>query len=403
MSRKAWLAILLALVAGSGCGIARKAESPHDRLIAAWAPSMTRGGPAFHDQTLRMVAHASIGGTLVRLHLSNLRSSTPLVVGQVAIAAQAHGATLAADSLHEVTFARAASVTIPAGAEVVSDPVPMPVKAEQNLLVSIYLPQATSPASWHSDAFDTTWLSEAGNHVDDADGNSYTTSTTSWYYLSGLDVRSSIPGTIVAFGDSITDGYKTPTSAYARWPDDLARRLAAAGHPMGVVDAGIGGNRVLTDVPNAWQGISAVKRFAHDALDQPGVRTVILMEGINDIGNDAGEGGAPLTADALIAGYRNLIAQAHHAGVRIVGGTMLPDKGASYHTDAHEAIRQACNQWIRDSGAFDGVVDFDRAMQDPSDPSALRADYDSGDHLHPNAAGMQAMANAVDLGMLVKD
>jgi lysophospholipase L1-like esterase len=401
MSGKARLLTMVLLVVACGNVVASKVEPSHDRLVALWAPSMTRGGPTFHDQTLRMVVHASTGGTAVRVRLSNLRSTTPLVVGHVVIASQAHGTRALQESSQALTFAGAANIVIPAGAEAVSDTFPMPIGNQQNMLVSIYLPRATSSATWHSDAFDTTYVSGPGDHTEDTDGSAYISSTTSWYYLSGLDVLSTVPGTVVAFGDSITDGYKTPTGVYARWPDDLARRLAGVSHPMGVVDAGIGGNRVLTDVPNAWQGISAVKRFAHDALGQPGVRTVILMEGINDIGNDAGEAGSPLTAEALIAGYRKLIAQAHHARVRIVGGTMLPNKGATYHTDAHEAIRQACNRWIRDSGAFDGVVDFDKAMQDPSDPSALRAAYDSGDHLHPNAAGMQAMADAVDLRLLV--
>ncbi|TCV93392.1 lysophospholipase L1-like esterase [Luteibacter rhizovicinus] len=395
--------MLLTATCGTSGALAEK-QYRHIQRIAVWAPSMTIGGPAFDNQTIRMVVHASVGGSSLVLHLSNLRGTTPLVVGKVSIAAQAHGAETAAGSLRPVTVSLARNFTIPAGAEVVSDPIPMTVDAGQNLLVSMYLPQATRSATWHSDAFDTTYLSESGSgdRSDDADGGSYIKSTTSWYYLSGMDIVSRADGTVVAFGDSITDGYNTPVGAYARWPDYLARRLADDRHPMGVVDAGIGGNRVLTDVPNIWQGISAIKRFGHDALEQPGVRTVILMEGINDIGNDAGPDGGPLTAQDLIDGYRKLIRQAHDAGVRIVGGTMLPNKGAGYYTEAHEAIRQACNQWIRSSGAFDGVIDFDRAMQDPSDPLAMRASYDSGDHLHPNAAGMQAMANAVDLRLLTK-
>jgi lysophospholipase L1-like esterase len=368
--------------------------------LSAWSPSMTIGGPNFNDQTIRMVAHPSIDGSALRIHLSNLRSTIPLTVGAVSIAVQADRATAVAGSQQAVTFSAKTSVTIAAGAELVSDPIPMSVKAEQNVLVSIYLPQATSSATWHSDAFDTSYLSTPGDHTaDTADGN-YIAARTSWYYLSGLDVISpNALGTVVAFGDSITDGYNTPAGAYHRWPDDLARRLSGT-QPMGVVDAGIGGNRVLTDVPNIWQGISAIKRFAHDALGQPGVRDVILMEGINDIGNNAGPGGAPLTAQDLISGYQNLIQQAHAAGVRIIGGTMLPDKGNVYYSASAEAIRQAANTWIRTSGAFDGVVDFEKAAVDPADPTALNPAFDSGDHLHPNEAGMQALANAVDLSLL---
>jgi lysophospholipase L1-like esterase len=377
-----------------------RTQSPDARRVTAWAPSMTIGGPNFHDQTIRMVAHSSVEGTALRIHLSNLRSTIPLTVGAVSIAAQADRATAVAGSQRAATFSHKRSVTIPAGAELVSDPVSMSVKAGQNVLVSIYLPNATSSATWHSDAFDTSYLSVPGDHTADAADGNYIAATTSWYYLSGLDVVSpDARGTVVAFGDSITDGYNTPAGAYHRWPDDLARRLTGT-HPMGVVDAGIGGNRVLTDVPNIWQGISATRRFAHDALGQPGVRDVILLEGINDIGNNAGPGGAPLTAQDLINGYRNLIQQAHAADVRIIGGTILPDKGAGYYSDSAEAIRQAVNTWIRTSGAFDGVVDFEKAVADPAEPTALSPAFDSGDHLHPNEAGMQALANAVDLSLL---
>ena len=395
MIRRRWLPGLLLLASI----VPATAQVTGDHYVAAWSPSMSAGGPSFHDQTLRMVVHASVGGTSLRLHLSNLRSSTPLLVGKVSLATQDHGAVEVADSRHAVTVAQIATFTIPAGAEVVSDPIPINVRAGQNLLVSLYLPRATEASTWHSDAFDTTYLTES-DHADDADDGAYGKSTTSWYYMSGLDVRTDARGAAVAFGDSITDGYDTPHGSYARWPDDLARRLAENQQPMGVVDAGIGGNRVLSDVPNLFQGVSAIKRFRHDALDQAGARTVILMEGINDIGNDAGPDNTPLTAQALIDGYRQLIAKAHGAGLRILGGTMLPFRGAGYYSPAREAIRQACNQWIRHSGAFDGVVDFDKAVRDPSDHQALRPAYDSGDHLHPNAAGMQAMASAVDLRLL---
>ena len=375
-------------------------RSANPERVAAWAPSMTIGGPNFNDQTIRMVAHSSIGGSALRIHLSNLRSTTPLAVGSVSVAAQAGQATAVAGSQHAVTFSHERSATIAAGAELISDPIPMSVKADQNVLVSIYLPHATSSATWHSDAFDTSYLSIPGDHTADVGDGNYIAATTSWYYLSGLDVISpNARGTVVAFGDSITDGYSTPVGAYQRWPDDLARRLAST-QPMGVVDAGLGGNRVLTDVPNIWQGVSAVKRFAHDALGQPGVRDVILLEGINDIGNNAGPNGAALTAQDLINGYLNLIQQAHAAGVRIIGGTLMPDKGNVYYSDSAEALRQEVNTWIRMSGAFDGVVDFDKAVANPADPAALNPSFDAGDHLHTNSAGMQAMANAVDLTLL---
>jgi len=367
---------------------------------ATWGPSMTIGGPDFADQTIRMVVHTTVGGSSLQLKLSNQRSTTPLAVGEVDIALQAHQATPVAGTRHTVTFGHARAFAIPVGAEVVSDSVPMTVAADTSLLVSVYLPEATNSATWHSDAFDTAYLSKPGNHAADGDDGNYVTATTSWYYLDGLTVLApGTRGTVVAFGDSITDGYNTPIGAYATWPEDLGRRVGGS-NPFGVVDAGIGGNRVLTDVPNIWQGVSALKRFGHDALGQPGVRDVILLEGINDIGNNAGPNGAPLTASDLENGYRNLITQAHTAGVRIIGATMLPDFGNGYYSAGAEAIRVAVNGWIRTSGAFDGVIDFDSVMHDPSNPVALNPRYDSGDHLHPNAAGMQAMANSVDLGLL---
>ena len=382
-------------------GLAWSSDTPQSR-VAVWAPSMTAGGAAFNDTTIRMVVHPSAAGSQLRIRLSNLRGTQALDIGQASVAIQAHAGVAVPGSMHQVTVLHAARFTIPAGGEVWSDPLPIFVAAERNLLVSLYLPAQTGATSWHSDAFDTSYLSAAGsgNHVDQSDASAFTATSTSWYVLSGLDVVSSGPGTLVAFGDSITDGYDTPKSAYARWPDFLARRLAGNHQASGVVDAGIGGNRVLTDAPDIHQGIGATRRFGHDALALPRVKTVIVMEGINDIGNNAGINAGPLTAEQLIVGYRELIRQAHAAGVRIIGGTMLPYKGAGYYTDAGEAIRQSANRWIRESGEFDGVVDFDRAMRDPSDPTVLRASYDSGDHLHPNAQGMQAMAAAVDLNSL---
>jgi lysophospholipase L1-like esterase len=394
MRRPVLVALVAATTLAAGAIPASGAAAPR---LASWAPSMTIGGPNFTNQTIRMVVHSSIAGTSPRITLSNLRGTTPLAVGAVDVAVQSTMATAVAGTHHTVTFARSKTPTIAAGAEAVSDPIPMTVGAGQNLLVSVFLPTATSSATWHSDAFDTTFLSRTGDHSrDDADGN-YIAARTSWFYLAGLDVvPSTARSTVVAFGDSITDGYNTPTGAYQRWPDDLARRLAAAGTPRGVVDAGLGGNRVLTDVPNIWQGISALKRFQHDALGVAGVKTVILLEGINDLHAGINTAGGPLTAADLIGGYQQLIAQAHKAGVRIIGGTIMPDNEPA----DREAIRQAVNDWIRTSGAFDGFVDFDHTMADPADPHSLNPPYNSGDGLHPNATGMQAMADAVTLSLI---
>jgi lysophospholipase L1-like esterase len=370
--------------------------------VSAWSPSMTTGGPGFDDQTIRMVMHSSIAGSDARITLSNRFSDTPLTVDAADIAVQANGGAAVPGSSRTVTFGNASSVTIPAGTQVISDVIPISVGTGENLLVSLYLPTTTGVSTWHSDAFDTTYIA-SGDHVGDDSAAGFTTTTTSWYYLAGLDLVShEARGTVVAFGDSITDGYDSTVGAYQRWPDDLARRLAAEPGPqrLSVVDAGIGGNRVLTDVPNLWQGISALKRFSHDALGQPGVKYVILLEGINDIGNNAGPNNTPLTAQDLIDGYKALINEAHAAGVAIIGATLMPVEGNGYYSPAAEAIRQTVNSWIRTSGAFDGYIDFDLAMRSPTDPHALNPNYDAGDHIHPNDAGMQAMANAINLDLL---
>ncbi|MEV6115198.1 SGNH/GDSL hydrolase family protein [Streptomyces sp. NPDC052109] len=380
------------------------ASSPQGKgtRVSAWSPSMTTGGPSFDDQTIRMVVHSSVAGSGARITLSNRYSTTPLEVSAVDVAVQASGGEATRGTTRNVTFGASRHVTIPAGAEAVSDVIPIPVGAGENLLVSLYVPGTTGMSTWHSDAFDTTYIA-SGNHTGDDSAAAFGTTTTSWYYLAGLDVvPSTAKGTVVAFGDSITDGYHSSTGTYTRWPDFLGRRLGAGPGPqrLSVVDAGIGGNRVLTDVPNLWQGVSALKRFGHDALGQPGVKDVILFEGINDIGNNAGPDGRPLTAQDLVDGYRTLIAEAHAAHVGVIGATLMPDEGNGYYSPAAEAVRQDVNQWIRTSGAFDGVIDFDRTMRDPANPAALDPAYDSGDHIHPNDDGMKAMADAIDLRLL---
>ncbi|WP_326772560.1 SGNH/GDSL hydrolase family protein [Streptomyces sp. NBC_01445] len=396
------LALALAAAPVGTAGAATPSAHAPGTRVSAWSPSMTTGGPSFENQTIRMVVHSSVAGSRARITLSNRYSPGPLEVAAANVAVQAHGGEARPRTARRITFGGSDRVTLPAGGEAVSDVVPISLRAGQNLLVSLYVPGATGMSTWHSDAFDTTYTA-SGDHAGDDSAADFVTTTTSWYYLAGLDVLSpTAKGTVVAFGDSITDGYHSSTGTYTRWPDVLGRRLEAEPGPqrLSVVDAGIGGNRVLTDVPNLWQGVSALKRFRHDALGQPGVKDVILFEGINDIGNNAGPDGRPLTAQDLIDGWRTLIDEAHAAGVRVIGATLMPVKGNGYYTPAAEELRRSVNDWIRTAGAFDGVIDFDRVMRDPADPSALNPAYDSGDHIHPDDAGMKAMADAVDLGLL---
>ncbi|MGW7731257.1 GDSL-type esterase/lipase family protein [Streptomyces canus] len=370
------------------------AERPRS---ATWGPAMVSGGQSFTAQTIRMVVHNNTSGAGLRIRLSNLRGTTALSVGAVTVAVQSSGATAVAGTTHTVTFGRSATPTIPAGQELTSDVIPMPVAAEQNLLVSVYLPGTTGASTYHYDAHQTSYLSAAGtgNHAAEEAATNFTATTTHWYYVAGLDVVSpTANGTVVAIGDSITDGSLATDNANQRWPDYLAWRLQAesGGQRLGVVNAGIGGNRVVHDSPSTQQGIAAVTRFSHDVLTQPGVKDVILLEGINDINSTA----FPTTADEIIAGYRTMIDQAHTAGVRIIGGTILP----ASQTAAKAAARAQVNDWIRTSGAFDAVIDFDAALRDPANPAQLLPAYDGGDHVHPNSAGMQAMANTVNLALL---
>ncbi|MFD9114616.1 GDSL-type esterase/lipase family protein [Streptomyces bottropensis] len=365
---------------------------------ATWGPSMVSGGQTFTSQTIRMVLHNNTSGAGLRIRLSNLRSTAALSVGAVTVAVQSSGATAVAGTTRTVTFGRSATPTIPAGQEMTSDVIPMPVVAEQNLLVSVHLPGTTGASTYHNDAHQTSYLSAAGtgNHAAEEAATNFTTTTARWFYVAGLDVVSpTAKGTVVAIGDSITDGSSATNNANQRWPDYLARRLQAqsGGQRLGVVNAGIGGNRMVTDSPSAQQGIAARTRFSHDVLTQPGVKNAIVLEGINDINNTT----TPTPADQIIAGYQTMIDQAHTAGVRIIGGTILPH---SSQTAAKAAIRAQVNDWIRTSGAFDAVIDFDAALRDPANPARLLPAYDSGDHLHPNSAGMQAIANAVDLALL---
>jgi lysophospholipase L1-like esterase len=393
-------------VAGGGRAGAATADGAGVRAAAAtrsgtWEAAMSRGGPSFTDRTLRMVVHTSIGGTGLRIRLTDRYATSDLRVGSVYVAEQEAGAQGYPGTRHRVLFGGLGSTVVRAGTDKLSDVVPMAVPAGRNLLVSFYLPGTTGPSVFHRESYQTSYLSTDGrDHAADLGGRAFPRTTSSWYYLSGLDVASpTADGTVVAFGDSITDGYHSTFDADHRWPDELARRLAAqpGGPRLGVVDAGIAGNRLLTQAPQVYRGPAGTARFTHDVLDQPGVRDAIVLEGVNDLSNDVNAAGGPLTATDLENGYRALIAEAHRSGVRVIGATILPYSRLS---PAMQQVRQEVNTWIRTSGAFDAVADFDRAVRDPAHPTAMLPAYDSGDHLHPDDAGMRAMAAAVDLATL---
>jgi lysophospholipase L1-like esterase len=402
-----FVAVAVLLAGGLAAGVSDTTVSPSQTAAAragwvgGWAAALTNGGISITGRTVRMVVTNTVPGAAVRVRLSDLDGASPLRIGAVDIAVQADGGDAVPGSSLPVTFSGSAAATIPAGTEVTSDPIAMTVAAQENLLVSIYLPGDAGLSSWHNDAHELTYESEPGNFAAEDDTVGYTTAREGWYYLEGLDVQSATARcTVVAFGDSITNGDGATVSADERWPDFLARRLEAVpgGGAFGVVDEGIDGNRVLSSSVPVF-GRSALQRFAHDALGEPGVKDVILLEGINDIGS-LSKPHPTLTAQKLIDGYLTLIGEAHADGVKIYGATILPYQGAFYYSRGGEAVREAVNRWILTSGAYDGTFDLARAMGDPSDPLRLNPAYDSGDHLHPDDAGYQAMADAIDLARL---
>lgn len=365
--------------------------------VGIWAPAVEGSGESFTNLTIRHVVYASTGGTAPRVRVSNLRGTTSLTVGHVDLAEQSIGGVAKTGSHHRLTFGGSGTVTIPAGQERLSDAADMTVVSGQNLLISIYLPGSTGPSTVHPAALMNTYVSVAGNHAaDDSSADFPTPRRWSWFFLSGLDVVSSTAtGTVVAFGDSITDGYSSSQLTNRRYPDYLARRLAAqpGGSKLGVVNAGMAGNMLLRDRAPTVGGRSALNRFDHDAFDHPNVRAVILLEGINDLMAD-------VTAAQLQEGYRRLVDKGHARGVKVYGGTILPFGGASLYTASREAVRQNVNAWIRTSDAFDGVVDFDAALRDPAAGSKLLPAYAHTDNLHLTDAGMSAMADSVDLTMI---
>jgi lysophospholipase L1-like esterase len=403
MTRSIAAVLLLALAA------TQRTTQPPAQWVGTWAtaPAGVSGAPEqFTNLTLRLVVRASIGGDRVRVTLSNTFGAAPLVVGAAHVGRRDHDAAIAADTDRVLAFGGRPSFSVPPGALVLSDPVDLHVAPMSDLAVSLYLPAATIESTTHVTALQTNFVSKAGDFTGSVAFDTART-LTRWPFLTAVEVSASAGGAIVAFGDSITDGANSTAGANHRWPDYLAARLQQRAdlRLLGVLNEGIIGNRILhqteTQFGNLF-GPAGLARFERDVLAQPGVRAVIVLLGINDIGHPGGSAPASdeVSPEEIAAGYRQFIERAHERGVRIVGATLLPFEGttlAGFYSPEKDLKRQAVNQWIRTSGAFDAVVDFDKAVRDPAHPARMLAEYDGGDHLHPNDAGMRAMANAIPL------
>jgi lysophospholipase L1-like esterase len=379
-----------------------------DNWTASWGASPVVGsdipgstcpaGAGLTKQTVRNVIFLSAGGDHIRIRLTNTFGNTSMSISRASVAVQASGADAVPGTLRELSFHGRHAVTLVAGSREFSDPVALRVAPLSTILVSVYVNSPTGPVTNHPFTAQGNYLATGDATLQDS-GAGYS-GTPCWMFVDGVDVTAAprVTGTVVAFGDSITDTANTTGNANHRWPDFLARRLDAVHGPtLSVVNAGLGGNRLLADREGSpYYGVAGLTRFGRDALAQTGVRAVILLEGVNDIGFSA-------SAADITAGYQQVIAAAHARRVPVFGATITPMRGSVIFTADRLRTWLDVNTWIRTSGAFDGVIDFAAATADPADPTTLNPAYDSGDHLHPNDAGTQAMANAVNLPMLLRD
>lgn len=414
LTRRAAWRMGAALLAGAALlhlpALARDSDSGKDnsRWIGTWSASPQTVDPPFagpnpsqfDNQTIRQVVRTSLGGERLRVRFTNEFGKTPLMIGAATVARWAGGANIVAGSDRVLRFGGKTSITLAPGAPALSDPVDFDLPPLADLVISLHLPRATAASTFHSLGVATTYVSTPGDYSA-AVVMPVGASVLSSYFVSGVNVVGSPRNAaIVALGDSITDGFASTPDANRRWPNLLAQRLQAQPslRHIAVLNQGISGNRTLFDTV----GPNAQARFDRDVLNAPGARWVILLEGINNLGIPGilGRAEEVVSAEDIIAGHQQMIARARERGLRIYGATLTPYEGTTfpgYFTAEGEAKRQAVNRWIRTSGAFDAVIDFDKVIRDPAHPTRMLPAYDSGDHLHPNDAGYQAMANAIDL------
>ncbi|HWE52857.1 MAG TPA: SGNH/GDSL hydrolase family protein [Bryobacteraceae bacterium] len=375
-----------------------------DHWVATWTaaqqtPRAVAGSTpaALSNQTVRMIVRTTIGGRRLRLEVANTYGTAPLAVGAAHVAIRSKGAEIVPSSDRELMVNGKHSFTVPPGAVMLTDPVDLEVPKLTDLAVSVYVPGEAIPQTQHSLGLHTTYVSADGNQTGQPAFAAAKT-TQSWYWLSSIEVTAPANASaVVAFGDSITDGFHSTPDTNSMWPSVLAQRLLAkpAGPQLAVVNEAISGNQILHD----GAGVNALARFDHDILARPGVKWLVILEGINDIGRGLGPNASPanaVTTDDLIAGLRQMIDRAHAHGIQVIGATLTPYEGAAYFSDKGEMVRTAVNEWIRTGGAFDSVIDFDAATRNPDHAAQFRPDFDSGDHLHPNDAGYKAMAESIN-------
>lgn len=373
--------------------------------VGTWATTPDpMEGIALAGQTLRMITRISIGGTRLRVRISNAYGGRKLAIGVAHIGLRSQGADLVSGSGRPLTFNGSPSIIIPSGALAVSDPVDLDVPPLADLAVSVFLP-GDVPESFrltgHDNGHQTNYLSLPGDFASFTNLSIQKT-TEAFLFVNGVEVLAPPNvGGIVTFGDSLTEGNISQLDANNRWPDQLARRLVArqGGRLLGVVNQGIGGNRMLHD----RRGDNGLRRFDRDVLAQPGVTHVIVLIGINDLRNSSGNADQVVTAEEMIDGLHQLVVRAHAAGLKIFGGTLLTWENETFnggfYTPPGEVKRQAVNAWIRESGAFDAVIDFEAALRDPSYPTRMLPQWDSGDHLHPGDRGYLHMGDSIDLAL----
>jgi len=405
----------------AAAGLALAATPAQAEWIASWTaapvtPSAAMGPmpatPSYANRTIRQTLRLSAGGKALRVRLSNRYGPAPLRIGAARIVLLDAAGNEMPGTSRAVLFAGQPNGVAAKGAPLVSDAIDLAVPALARVSLSVYLPDETGPCTCHTTGLDTTDISAPGDFT----AAPFTPETTTQMraFIAGIDVDAPAKAATVAIlGDSISDGVGSTPGANRRWPDLLAERLAARRGPAwGVANQGISGNRILND----GFGDNALARFDGDILSLPGIKAVIVFEGVNDLGIGFGamtQGqaasvrtalpGGPITAADLIAGYRQIITRAHAHGIKVFGATIAPYKGATYWSEAGEAARQEINRFIRTSGAFDAVLDFDKVLADPADPAAMRADYHMGDHLHGSDAGYKALADSIDLALFGDD